>query len=366
MRVLDQHAVRAHLDDLPRVRAEQEDVARQRLGDELLVQRADFQIGLGHVDVVEPGVLDRSTRGQREESRAAARVQAVVHAIPQHARRHAFDLVGQGLGHRADDLAERLARQRAIRRRLDEALPQRVGIDRLGGDGGDDLLREHVEWRVGHRHAIERALVDRPHDRRGLHQLLALGDDEAPLRHARERVAGAAHALKRRRHVARRLQLHHEVDRPDVDAELERRRRHQRFELAILQPVLGLQACAARQRAVMRGHAAIGDAIVEVSGQSFRRSPALSEDQRRAVRLDQLRHLLQGRVPDGVAGGREEIVDRRDDGHVEVAREAGVHHDGLVRGGAGDERQRLVDRPHRGRAADALRTWLAGVLHERL
>ena len=183
VRVFHQHAVGAHLLDLPRIGAEQEDVARQRLGDELLVERADLQIGLGHVDVVEPGVLDGAPGGQRQEARAAARVQPVVHAVPEHARRHPLDLVGQGLGHRAHDLAKRVVRKRPVRSGVDEALPQRVGLDRLGGHGRHDLLGEHVERRVEHGHAVQRPLVNRAHHRRRLHQLLALGHHDSALGH---------------------------------------------------------------------------------------------------------------------------------------------------------------------------------------
>src|SRR5207249_991999 len=58
LRVLDEHTVGADLDDPPRVRAEEEDVAREALGDELLVERADLEIGLGDEDVEEPRVGD--------------------------------------------------------------------------------------------------------------------------------------------------------------------------------------------------------------------------------------------------------------------------------------------------------------------
>ena len=46
----------------PGVGAEQEDVAGQALGDELLVERADLQIGLGDEDVEEAGVGDGAAR----------------------------------------------------------------------------------------------------------------------------------------------------------------------------------------------------------------------------------------------------------------------------------------------------------------
>ena len=90
--VLDQDAIGADLDDLPRVRAEQEDVAREALRHELLVERADLQVGLGDEDVVEAVVGNGASGGERQEPAAPARVQPVVHAVPQNPRRGALDL----------------------------------------------------------------------------------------------------------------------------------------------------------------------------------------------------------------------------------------------------------------------------------
>src|SRR2546422_5034801 len=49
------------------------------------------------------------------------------------------------------------------------------------------------------------------------------------------------HALQQRRDRARRADLAHQVHRADVDPELERRRRHERLELALLEPRLGVE-----------------------------------------------------------------------------------------------------------------------------
>src|SRR5207247_10669127 len=98
LRVLDEHTVGADLDAPPRVRAEEEDVTREALGDELLVERADLEIGLGDEDVEEPRVGDRPARGEGEEAAAASRVEAVVHAVPEDAGRGAFDLGGERRG----------------------------------------------------------------------------------------------------------------------------------------------------------------------------------------------------------------------------------------------------------------------------
>jgi len=106
-------------------------------------------------------------------------VEPIVHAVPQDARRRALHLGGQRLGERAHDRQEGIALERAIRRGVPQAREQRVDGEGLGRDGRHDLLGEHVERRVGHDDAVELPLLDGPHDRSGLQELLTLGDDDA-------------------------------------------------------------------------------------------------------------------------------------------------------------------------------------------
>ena len=348
------------------MRAEQEHVTRQALGHELLVEGTDFQIGLGHEDVVEPVVRDRPAGGERQEPAAPARVQSVVHPVPQDARRRALDLGRQRLGEGADDRHELLAPEIAVGRRVLEPRVQGVDRQRLGGDGGDDLLGQDVERRFGRHDPVELTFLDRSHDGRRLQQLLASGHDDPALGRAAQQVPGAAHALQGRRDVARRLELDDQVDRADVDAELERGGGDQRAQLALLEAVLGLQPRAARERAVVRGHPAVGDAIVEVAREPLGRAPALREDERGAVRLDQLGDLLERRLPHHVALAGQEVVHRCHDLEVQISREAGVDRDRVPRGRPGEEGQRRLDRAHGRRTADALGPGAAARLDERL
>ena len=73
--------------------------------------------------------------------------------------------------------------------------------------------------------SIEVAAPDAAHERRALDQLIARQREQPALRRAAEVVARAADALEQRRDRARRAELHDEIDRADVDAELERRGR---------------------------------------------------------------------------------------------------------------------------------------------
>ena len=87
--VADAHDARLDPADLPRVRAEQEDVARHRLDGPVLVDGADEGVvGLGD-DAVVAGLGDRTARGERGEARALAAAQLAVDRVVVHVRARA-------------------------------------------------------------------------------------------------------------------------------------------------------------------------------------------------------------------------------------------------------------------------------------
>ena len=102
--------------------------------------------------------------------------------------------------------------------------------------------------------AVQLARANRAHQRRALDQLVARGREEAALRHRAHPVAGAADALQRDGDRARRADLADQIHRADIDAQFERRRRHHRAQLAVLEPRFRFEAQSARQAAVMRQH----------------------------------------------------------------------------------------------------------------
>ena len=117
-------------------------------------------------------------------------------------------------------------------------------------------------------------------------------------------VAGPADALEPAGDRPRRLDLHDEVHRAHVDAELEAGRGDQALEPAGLQVVLDLEPALARQRAVVRLHQLLvhrrralrlGGAVlalpvelVEAGGQPLGQAAGVHEDERGAVLLHQL------------------------------------------------------------------------------
>ena len=75
---------------------------------------------------------------------------------------------------------------------------------------------------------------------------------------------GAADALQEAGDRARRAELADEIDVADVDAELERRGRHQRLQLAVLEALLGVEPQLLGQAAVMRGDMLFAEALGQV------------------------------------------------------------------------------------------------------
>ena len=121
--------------------------------------------------------------------------------------------------------------------------------------------------------------------RRAFHQVVARHREEASLRGAADRVARSPDALQQRRDAVRGANLADEIDVADVDAELERRRRHQRPEPPGFQPGLGVQPLVLRQAAVVRGDRFLAQAIAQVPGEPFGHAARVHENERGPVRL---------------------------------------------------------------------------------
>ena len=101
-------------------------------------------------------------------------------------------------------------------------------------------------------------------------------------------MAGAADALQEARDRARRADLADEIDVADVDAEFERGGGDQRLQLAALEPLLGVEPLLLGEAAVMRRHLLLAEPLGELARRPLGQPARVDEDQRRAVRLDQL------------------------------------------------------------------------------
>ena len=134
-------------------------------------------------------------------------------------------------------------------------------------------------------------------DDRGLEEIAAVLREHLAAARLADLMTRTADALQPARHRAGRLDLDDEVDGAHVDAELEAARRDDRPERAGLELVLDDDALLARERAVVRldeilatllDHALLQGELVEAGRESLGRPTRVAEDDRRAVREDQL------------------------------------------------------------------------------
>ena len=211
-----------------------------------------------------------------------------------------------------------------------------VDGDRLERDHRHDLLGQHVERVARIAHRLDRAVAHPLGDHGALEQVAAeLREDHAPADRA-DLVPGPADPLQPGRDRRRRLDLHDQVDRAHVDAELEAGRRDDRGQPAGLEVLLDQGALLARHRPVVRPrddhllgrragaglrhhlrgrgvvellHAgALGGQLVQPGGQAFGQPAGVGEHDGRAVLLDEIEHPFLDVRPDAGAvagaGGR--------------------------------------------------------------
>ncbi len=246
-----------------------------------------------------------------------------------------------------------------------------------GGRDGDRLLGEHVERHARHHRRFDQPLAHAARHDGALQQIGAeLGEDPPP-RHLADAVTGATDALQPAGHRLGRLDLHDEVDRPHVDAELERRGGDQAGQPARLELALDDEALLTRQRAVMgtgdlaHGLAARGSItrrqVVQAQRDALGRAPVVDEHQRGVVFVDELQQLRVDRRPDRAAGrlaardgvelerrvGLDHRLDRHVDQQVERLARAGIDDRALARR-ADEKVSDLGKRALRRRETDAL------------
>ena len=312
--------------DAPRRRAEQERLARPRLVDHLLVELADpGAVGQEHPEQAPVGDGAGVGHGQALGARPAP--QDAGDPVPHDARPQLAELLGRvAAGEQVEGGGEGLVGELG-----EVGGPPHEGGDVVErpllagrpceGDHGDDLLGQHVEGVAGVAGALDQPLVHAVDDHRGLDEIGAvLGEQLAPARRA-DLVAGPADALEAGGDRAGRLDLHDEVDRAHVDAELEARRAHERLSRpdlssssiwsrrsrdsdpwwAFTSSTLGRR----RTRSPCRADAVVGvrsrpraRELVEAGGEPLGQAAGVDEDQRRPVRLDQLEQPRVHRRPD--------------------------------------------------------------------
>ena len=191
-----------------------------------------------------------------------------------------------------------------------------------------------------------------------LDQLVAGQRVQAPFGRAGPAVVGPAHPLQEGGDAAGRADLAHQLDRADVDAQLERGGGDQGAQLAGPQPGLDPVAAVLGQAAVVGGDHVVAEALAELMGQPLGQPAGVDEHQRGAVlghqggdAVEHVRELLGGRHRLQLAVGQLQA-------EVGVALMADVDHGG--QGPVADQQPADgLDRALRGRQPDPHRAPVA-------
>ena len=393
------HPVAGDLLDPPGAGPEEEGLTRAGLVHHLLVQLA-HPPAVGQVHAVEAAVGDRARVGDGELASALARPHRVRHPVPHDPRAELGELLArvapvEHVEHAVHQLARELGEGVG-------AAHQVVQLARAplvsGGHDRHHLLGQHVERVARHHRGLDVA-VAHALDHHGAFEKVGpeLGEDPAP-RHLAHAVARAPDALQAGGDRLGRLHLDHQVHRPHVDAQLERRGGHQAGQLARLEEVLHHQPLLARQRPVVcpcdrRRLPVLAGQLVQPHGQTLGPAAAVHEHDGGPVLLHQSQQLGIDRRPDRALGDRglaetrahqvpasgrrahalerridhvvgvrlAHVLHRHVDLHVERLADARVHHLALP-AGADQEAAHLLERALRGRKTDALERPLRLVL----
>jgi hypothetical protein len=236
----------------------------------------------------------------------------------------------------------------------------------LGGDGGDlghDLLGQDVERSVGGPEGVQVAPAHRRQQGGRLDQLVAGEREQAAPGHPVAGVVGPTDPLEEGGDAAGRAHLAHQLDGPDVDAQLQRGRGHQRPQLARPQAGLDPLAPVLGQGAVVGGHHVVAQALAQLVGQALGQAAGVDEHQGGVVlghqggdAVEHVAHLLGRRDRLQLALGQLQ-------GQVEAAAVPGVD-DGAGPGRPGPAQQvgHQLHGPLGGGEADALGPLPGGVL----
>ena len=351
MSVLDAHAAGLDAPDPPRGRPEQEDVAAVALDRKVLVERADdLPLRLGdHLILAEIG--NRPAGGDGREPRPATASHDAVHLIAVEVRPTATAGGGNALGEHLDHGVEVLARQPPVAVSRAHQLEQLLLAPVVASGRRHDLLRQHVEGCLRDRDAVQLAAAHGTHEGRGLDQLVPRGGKEDPLGDRPHPMPRTTHPLKRDRYRARATDLTGEVDAADVDAQLERRRRHDRLEPAGLQLLLRVEAALSSEAAVVSQDRFVAEATPQVVGDALRQLSGADEHERGALLTNVPGELVVDLTPHLVGGDRAQLVSRDFDTELRLASMTDL--DAPIRGA--DEAADLLERADGGRQRYALR-----------
>ena len=185
--------------------------------------------------------------------------------------------------HQRDDLVELGAGERGERRGPTDQREQIVGAPLPGRGLGDDLLGNDVERELRRDDRVEPTGAYRDQQRGALDQRVAREGIEPTLGGTEAGVVRPTDPLEERGDAAGRADLAHQLDRADIDPELERAGGDETSQLTETQPPFDLVAALLGEAAVMRGHDLLADALTELVRESLGEPTGVHEHECGAV-----------------------------------------------------------------------------------
>ncbi len=355
VRIFHQHpsGIALHPPNQPRSVAQQHDVAGVALHREVLIQRADHYFFRLRHHREQRRLRNRSAAGDGRQPRAAPRPQPPVHHVAEQIRAVAAALGGDALRQHLQHAIKLLPRKFAIGICPPRAGEQLIFVPVFAGAHGHHLLRHNVQRRRRNLQPVEIALANGAHRGGAFQQFVARSGEQPPLGHRAAPVTGAANALQRHRDGARRIDLAHQVHGADINAQFQRRGRHQQPNLAILQLALCRQPQLARQAAMMRRHLIFAQPLAQMQRHPLRQPPRVHKHQRGTMRERQLRQAVVNLAPHFVAGDRPQLRRRNFHREIQLAAMPDVHDRGRGTVRTGEEARDLFNRLLRRRQSDA-------------
>src|SRR6185312_3954309 len=244
------------------------------------------------------GIRNRAAGGDRPQPCAATGPQLPLHGVAMHERAAAAAPCGEALGEHAHDLLERRRLEVAIRVGAAYQAMELIFVPLARCNLGGDLLREDIERAARNMQPVELTAADGLEERRALDELIARERKQTTLREAADGVARAAHTLQESIDASRGADLTDKVHVPDIDAELERRGRNERFQLAPFETLFGFEPAFLGQTAVM-GHDVLGaQSLGELARGALGEAARIDENERRAVLAYELGQPVVELAPD--------------------------------------------------------------------
>ena len=288
--------------DPPRRRPEHEGLADPRFEHHLFVELADARragTGPDEIDAEQSAVGNRPAVGNRHALGAFPRDDGAGEPVPGDARPQLGELVRRiASREHVENAVERGAAQLGEGRGAAERREEIVHAPLVHAGHRDDVLRGDVERVARIAGRFDRAVVHRLGDGRA-------GDEIAPelrkdhaLADRIDLMAGPSDPLQAAGDGRRRLDLDHEIDRAHVDAELERGGGDERRQASGLEQIFDFHALRPGDRAVVRTDQRFAGELVQRAGQPLGETPAVDEDERRAMRANQLEETRVDGRPD--------------------------------------------------------------------